>query len=229
MDESLKRHGYPSIPRFASTEIEMSRSKYEFQKIYEDYQPRIHRYLVRMVGEDESEDLTQEVFVKISTSLEDFRGESSISTWIYRIATNAAIDRLRSASFQQSVQSKPIDETTEQKDVKFADRDFWTGEKPLTVEQELVRKQMNDCIRDFIGNLPENYRTVLVLSELEGLPDREIAEILDISLNSVKIRLHRARQKLREELETHCDSYWLEDNEFVPDLKNALDEFKKIN
>ena len=201
----------------------------EFQSIYQEFQPKIHRYLTRMLGEDESEDLTQEVFAKVSAALADFRGESTLSTWIYRIATHAAIDRLRSPSFQHGIRSRNLEEALEQQGVELADRDAWSGEKLLTTEQGLVRKQMNDCIRDFIEKLPENYRTVLVLSELEGLSDREISEILGISLNSVKIRLHRARQKLRVELVTHCDSYWLEGNEFVPDLKNALEEFKKLS
>lgn len=201
----------------------------EFQKIYQDYHPRIQRYLTRMVGEDEAEDLTQEVFARISKALVDFRGESSLATWIYRIATNAAIDRMRSASYQQDIRSSSLEETLEQEGVVFVDQNLWTAEKAITTEQELARKQMNECIRDFIQRLPENYRTVLVLSELEGLSNREIGEILEISQNTVKIRLHRARQKLRVELESHCDTYWLEDNQFIPDLKYALDEFKKLN
>jgi RNA polymerase sigma-70 factor (ECF subfamily) len=77
---------------------------------------------------------------------------------------------------------------------------------------------MNDCIRDFVARLPENYRAVLVLSEFEGLKNAEISEILGITLDTVKIRLHRARKRLKEELETHCDPYWLVENEFAPDL-----------
>ena len=83
---------------------------------------------------------------------------------------------------------------------------------------------MNDCIRGYVEKLPENYRTVLVLSEWEGLRNNEIAEILGITLDTVKIRLHRGKEKLKEELETHCDSYWIEENELLPDLKSALAE-----
>jgi RNA polymerase sigma-70 factor (ECF subfamily) len=78
---------------------------------------------------------------------------------------------------------------------------------------------MNDCIQSFIYRLPEAYRTVLVLSEFEGLRNNEIAEILGITLDTVKIRLHRARASLKRELTTRCDSYWVEGNEFVPELK----------
>jgi RNA polymerase sigma-70 factor (ECF subfamily) len=81
---------------------------------------------------------------------------------------------------------------------------------------------MNECIRDFVERLPDNYRTPLVLSELEGLKNGEIAEILGVSLDTVKIRLHRARAKLKRELMAHCDPAWVEDNEFLPDLRCAL-------
>jgi RNA polymerase sigma-70 factor (ECF subfamily) len=70
----------------------------EFQKIYDTYQPKILRYLTRMVGESDAEDLTQDVFVKVNKALGDFRGESKVSTWLYRIATNVAMDRMRSPS-----------------------------------------------------------------------------------------------------------------------------------
>src|SRR5574342_539452 len=80
----------------------MSGSGFELQEIYDAFQPRILRYLTRLVGQFEAEDLTQEVFVKAGQALGSFRGESQLSTWIYRIATNAALDRLRSRSFQHT-------------------------------------------------------------------------------------------------------------------------------
>ena len=77
----------------------------DFEQIYADFRPRIHRYLTSMVGELEAEDLAQEVFVKLSQALDTFRGEAKLSTWIYRIATNAALDRMRSPSFRRDVQA----------------------------------------------------------------------------------------------------------------------------
>ncbi|MBI5878931.1 MAG: sigma-70 family RNA polymerase sigma factor [Chloroflexi bacterium] len=199
----------------------MDDSELEFQIIYDTYQPRILRYLLRLVGEHEAEDLTQDVFVKVSRALKTFRGESQLSTWLYRIATNAAFDRLRSPSFRKRLSEN----STEIGEAEVDDKDVWTGEKTHSVEQQLVRKEMNECIRDRIERLPENYRPVLVLSELEGLSNKEIAELLGVSLDTVKIRLHRARERLKVELVRHCDSYWIEENEFVPDLKKAIEEF----
>src|SRR3989337_2876745 len=76
----------------------MDNTEKEFQKIYEEHYFRMVRYLRRLVGESDAEDMAQEVFVKVHQSLDKFRGESKLSTWIYRIATNTAMDRLRSSS-----------------------------------------------------------------------------------------------------------------------------------
>ena len=202
----------------------MTDDELEFQKIYKTFQPKIFRYISRLAGEHEAEDLTQEVFIRVSQGLKTFRGESQLSTWIYRIATNAAVDRLRSPSFQlttpKSFLSDSTGEDEEQKDVL-------TGEKTPSAEQQLIRKEMNECIRDFVENLPENYRTVVVLSKLEQLKNDEIAEILGVTLDTVKIRLHRARARLKKELETHCSFYRDERNQLACDLKTAFDGFRK--
>src|SRR3989337_1877517 len=191
----------------------------EFEQIHAAFRARIHRYLLRMVGEYEAEDLTQEVFVKVSQALKTFRGEAELSTWIYRIATNAALDRLRSPSFRQTVQNPSLGRLNEAGKSEMDVRNDWMGEKMPLVEQQVFRQEMNDCILDFIEKLPENYRTALVLSEFEGLSNNEIAEILGVTLETVKIRLHRAREKLKNELAANCDSSWVEGNEFVPELK----------
>lgn len=93
------------------------------------------------------------------------------------------------------------------------------GEKKPLVEQQLVKKEMNRCIHDLIDKLPESHRTVLVLGEFEGLRNNEIAEILGVTPGTVKIRLHRARVMLKAALMNSCDRYWIEDNEFLPELK----------
>ncbi len=178
----------------------------DFQEIYDTFQPRLLRYMMHLVGESEAEDLTQEILVKVNRALPDFRGDSSLSTWIYRIATHTAIDRLRS----RSAPTLTADEMNSKEKM------------PLSPEDQLVRKQMNECIWGFIQALPEHYRTVFILSEVEELSNPVIAEILGITLNTVKIRLHRARTKLKTALLTHCDSYWVEENVFVPDLRRVL-------
>lgn len=181
----------------------------DFQSIHKDFRPRVLRYLARLVGETEAEDLTQSVMLKISAALPGFRGDSSVSTWIYRIATNAALDRLRRKP------SPPAGNIAFEPD----DGDVPPEEQNPSVEKTAIREEMNACIREFIERLPENYKAVMVLSEVEGFKNEEIAGILGLSLDTVKIRLHRARGKLRQELEAGCSFYRDECDELACDRK----------
>jgi RNA polymerase sigma-70 factor (ECF subfamily) len=207
----------------------MSYSESQFQQVYADFQPKILRHVARLVGEQEAEDLTQEIFVKVHQALDNFRGESKLSTWLYRIATNAAIDRLRCPSFQRAAQQRSLDDSMESGEAEVDDRGVWTEEKATSAEQQFVRNEMNECILGFIKKLPENYRTVLVLSEFEGLRNNEIAETLGVTLDTVKIRLHRARERLKEELVAKCDPSWVEENEFVPDMRNFERQIRGVS
>ena len=186
------------------------------QTVYDEYQPRILRYVSNLIGEADAEDVTQEIFIKVSKALSEFRGESKISTWLYRIATNTALDYMRSSTYQQKATILPDDSV----EGEVEDRNIWTGEKVPVLEWQVVRKEMGNCVHEYIQKLPENYRTVLVLGEFEGLGNQEIADILEITLGTVKIRLHRARERLKNELIANCPSYWVDGNEFLPDLKN---------
>jgi RNA polymerase sigma-70 factor, ECF subfamily len=203
----------------------MTGSAFHFQKIYDEFHPRILRYLSRMVGEDEAEDLTQEVFVKIDRAWDSFRGESRMSTWIYRIATNIALDRLRSHHSRgndgQSLSAAAIEENEEV-------RDLWSGEEKASTDQQIIRREMNGCIREIIDTLPGDYRSVIVLGELEGLKDTEIAEVLGISLQAAKMRLHRGRALLQKELSSACIFYRDERNEFACDRKGEEGPFVQI-
>ena len=190
-----------------------------FEQIYADYRPKVQRYLARMVGELEAEDLTQEVFMRINQALPSFRGESRLSTWIYRIATHAALDRLRSPHYQAADLDFSPARQAANGEADLPDCNAWTGEPTPLVEPQVYRKEMNACIQDTIRQLPEIYRTALVLSEIENLSNAEIAEVLGITLEAVKMRLHRARELIRKELFENCPAYWVVDNEFIPEMK----------
>ena len=174
----------------------------DFQHVYDEFQPRIRRYLARLAGPGEADDLSQETFARVSQALAGFRGEAALSTWIYRIATNVAFDRARSPGFQlQARTAEPAALAA-------------LGAAP-TIEQDIASREMSECVRDYVDQLPADYRTVVVLSELEELPDREIALVLGISLEAAKIRLHRARARLRQMLEQGCDVSRDERNELT--------------
>jgi RNA polymerase sigma-70 factor (ECF subfamily) len=185
-----------------------------FSDIYSEFYPKITHYLKRLVGEHEAEDVAQTVFEKVNTNLSTFKGESKVSTWVFKIATNAALDRLKSPSYKRTPSGPlaPVPlQTVENIEMAFG--------KPTSPDQKVIRDEMSDCVREFVDRLQADYRTILVLNELEGFTNTEIADILQISVDAAKIRLHRARAKLKKELEKGCDFYHDERSELACDRK----------
>lgn len=177
-----------------------------FASLYDANHDRVHRLLGRIVGPQEAEDLTQIVFAKAAKALPQFRGDAQASTWLYRIAANVASDWLRSRPAREAKLTVHLPEV----------RDGATGEGRAGValidiqsspEQRLVRKEMRDHIRREIGQLPERNREALILGELGGLTDDEVAQALGISLANAKVRLHRARAQLKKAIGARCDFY----------------------
>lgn len=112
--------------------------KIHFNSGYEEFQPKILHYLTCLAGPQEAEDLVQEVFEKVNRALKDFRGESKLSTWLYRIATNTAIDKLKTQSFKLLSGRSTLGE-----DSGVEDKDVWTGEQKPSPDQGLIREETN--------------------------------------------------------------------------------------
>lgn len=164
-----------------------------FEELHAATRPRVVSYLRRFVGQAEAEDLAQDVFLKVHQGLEGFRGQARPSTWVFQIATHAALDHLKSRSHraaQSSVASVVLDQI----------------ESPALSahDQGPVEEEMCRCIRGLVDDLPADYRAIIYLSELKELRISEIADILDISPGAAKIRLHRARGLLRTQMEQGC-------------------------
>lgn len=189
---------------------------YDFKKIYDEYYPRIFQYLTRIVGPNAAEDISQDLFDKINSGRGGFQGKSKLSTWIYRIATNTAIDRCRSVVYKHATQHIAIEDDSDH-DPQCVLEDH----KPPSTDQLVIRKEMSECINKYIDNLSPDYKTVIVLSELEGLANKEIAEILNISLDNVKIRLHRARANLKAAPNAAYDFYYTDQSTLACDRKQV--------
>lgn len=185
----------------------------DFTDIFDNYQRPIFNYLLRMTQDQAAaEDLTQETFIRVYQGLAGFRGEASLATWVYRIATNVSLDHFRRRSTAQ-------DTVTRSLDIVESDHEWLIDNKTTSPEQQATQSEMSICVQDFIGRLPPDYRAVLILHDLQGIKNLEIAEVLDASLDTVKIRLHRARKKLREALNIGCDFDHNERNIFVCEPK----------
>ena len=190
-----------------------------FSDIYDEFHLKITHYLTRLVGDSEAEDVAQIVFEKINSSLSDFKGESKISTWVFKIATNAALDRLKSPSYKRTP-SGPLAPVP----IQTIENIEMASNKPTSPDQKVIRDEMSECIREFVDRLPPDYRTIIILNELEGFTNKEIAQILQISLDTAKIRLHRARATLKKSLESGCDFYHDDRSELACDRKPSNDE-----
>lgn len=188
----------------------------EFQSIYKEYYPKILRYLYGILNDkDLAEDLTQDVFIRVNDGLSKFEGRSKLSTWIYKIATNLSNDYYKSSSYQKGVKQTVSGEFIEE---NKEDKNVWTGDKSELSDQILEKREMNNCIKRYVQYISENYRTVFILSEYEGLKNKEIADILGLTLDTVKIRLYRARTQLKKKMEEGCHISY-EDNGISCDEK----------
>jgi len=178
---------------------------------------RVRRVLVRLVGEAEADDLTQEVFVRVTRALPEFRGEASISTWILRIARGVGLDHLRSRRHHEArrtVSLTPADAGIEGETAPVPE-----PHEEAQAPRQLVRTEMSACVREYVARLAPEHRAVIELKDLEGLSNPEIAARLGVSVDNAKIRLHRARQALRRELEHGCEFYQSETGTLACDRK----------
>lgn len=168
-----------------------------FEKLVSRYQNRIVGYSARMLNDqEEAEDVAQEVFIKAYRSLHSFRGDASFSTWIYRIATNLCIDRLRSRK-RRPQQAYSLDEPLDREE-ESGGRDIadYSAEPVREVEREELRRR----VRQVMSEMPERMRTILVMCDMQGMSYEEIAKVLDCPIGTVKSRLFHARADLGRRL-----------------------------
>ncbi len=148
-------------------------------------------------NEEDARDCLQECFVQAFRALPRFEGHSKLSTWLHRIVVNAALMKLRS---RRARPEEPIEPLLPSFHEDGHSTDTYRDWSP-SAEELLERAEVRDLVRAAIDRLPESYRTVLVLRDLEELDTAEVAELLGVTGNAVKIRLHRARQALRQLLD----------------------------
>jgi len=163
-------------------------------KIVKNYEKMVYNLGLKLLGDQEkAECILQETFLKVLQALPKFQEKSQLSTWIYRIATNQALMRLRSEKRQQVSFDEEPDNTN--KDYSPFVQTF--DASPL---DNLLNQELKEKMDRAIDQLPENYRAVFVMKDIEGLALKEIADILSMSLPAVKSNLHRARVFLRDRL-----------------------------
>jgi len=173
----------------------------DFDTLVDRYQKPIFNLIYRMLGDwDEACDLTQETFVAAYRSFDDFRGESSVYTWLYRIAVNSCKNRFRDSDRRARHEGPSLDETLDDGGSRTLQDTTADSDTP---HQALQRKELKKRIWQAILQLPSDYRIVAVLRDIHGLSYQEVAEAADLSVDVVRTRLARARGMVRRKLEAY--------------------------
>lgn len=172
--------------------------KAEFARLVETYSPAIYRLGIKMLSnQQDAEDILQETFIKAFNHLDGFDGRSSLSTWLYRIATNEALMHLRRRQPQQVSIDEPLETASgEQEPLQIVD---WC----CLPEEELLSAEGRSQLDRAIDTLPYSLKVVFLLRDIEGLSTMEASQVLNLSETAVKTRLSRARLRLREVLSSY--------------------------
>ncbi len=169
--------------------------QHAYAEIVERYSGTIYNLALRLMNDpQEAEDVLQETFISAFRALNRFEGRSQLGTWLYRIAYNAAMMRLR----KRRVPIESLDETWETADGEFVPRQLvdWT----TVPDRMLLGSELRAVLDAALATLPGSLRSVFVLRDIEGLSTAETAEALGLTETNTKVRLHRARLALRERL-----------------------------
>ncbi len=163
-------------------------NQHSFRQLYRRYQQRVRSTLYQLCGAEGLDDLVQEVFLRTWKGLPQLRQVSQFSTWLYRICWNVASDQRRKFAQQRSFNSK----------LKTATDGIPLGESKPSQTPNLMHLHYQDIVQRGLQQLSFEHRAVLVLHDLEDLPQKEVAQILGIALGTVKSRLFHARMSLRQ-------------------------------
>jgi len=155
------------------------------------YRPRLTAFIAKMTrNERDVEDLVQETLIKVARNWDSFRGESTLSSWVFQIASNVCVDYFRSRSCKREL---------------YQEESKIQASSSEGILRQIEIKEVGACVQDGIANLFEADRRILIMHYMDGTPVKEIAVAEGISTNSAKVRLHRARKRFRDSCASSCD------------------------
>jgi len=161
-----------------------------FNRLLEAHERRMYAVALRMCGNrEDAQDCLQEAMLRVYRAMGSFKGQSSFSTWVYRITMNTCLDELRK---KKNKQATSLD--------SLLDTGWSPSDDSSAPERHAVQNEVRKCLHDAIRELPEDMRSAVVLRDIHGLSYEEIAQSLDINVGTIKSRISRGRGKLREKL-----------------------------
>ncbi len=171
---------------------------YAFEKLYKKYQSIVFNVVNRMVGSEDAHDLTQEVFLSVIKSLSKFRYESKFSTWLYSIAKNTCLNRIRCRKRlkEDSLDMLIIDQPG-----------FEIADDSVNIENTIEANELKMLVNNVLNEMKPEYKMLIVLRDFQQLSYEEISNIMNINLQTVKSRLHRARLSFKEKFKPFVSIY----------------------
>jgi RNA polymerase sigma-70 factor (ECF subfamily) len=183
-----------------------------FASLFHTHKARVYSVCLRLTGNTaEAEDLTQDAFMQVFRKLSMFRGDSAFSTWLHRIAVNTVLMRFRKKALPQVSLDEPYNQ-----DARFVRREYGSRDARLAGSVDRI------ALTRAIGELPEGYRTIFLLHEVEGYEHQEIAELLGCSVGNSKSQLHKAKLRIRELLGRESKEVLQEANQPAPQPRTGL-------
>ncbi len=173
-----------------------------FEELISRYETKVHNLAMRLTrNAEDAEEVLQDVFVTVYRKIEGFEGKAKFSSWLYRITVNAAFMKLRKRKQDQSVSLDDMLPHLQNKAVTQKNA-FGAHSDSLAINNEI-----RTSLEAAINRLPEDYRAVFILRDIDGLSNKEVGEILGLSIPAVKSRLHRSRLMLRKRLRRFYEDY----------------------
>jgi RNA polymerase sigma-70 factor (ECF subfamily) len=174
-----------------------------FDEFVEHFRSKIFRYSFLMCGQrEDAEEVAQETLLRVFESFSELREPERVRSWVFRIARNACLMKRRKSIFAPARELSLDQEVAEAADR----RPLQIGDSSQLPDDELLRTEMRDVLHAAVAELPETYRAVVLLRDLEELSTEETAQVLGLTLDVVKTRLHRGRIALREKLNSYLRS-----------------------
>jgi RNA polymerase sigma-70 factor (ECF subfamily) len=174
------------------------------EQLVERYADRVYRLAVRITGSrEDAEEVAQDALWTAARKIHTFKGDSAFGSWLYRVAANAAYMKIRARrSRQREIGLEEVMPALDSGGLHFEPMDDWS----LRVDEQALQNELRRVLERAIDELPADYRTALVLHDVEGMSNPDIAEALEISLPAVKSRVHRARLFVRKRLGEYVDA-----------------------
>lgn len=185
------------IERFSKQNCTLS-----FETLVTRYETKVHNLAMRLTrNAEDAEEVIQDVFITVYRKIDGFEGKAKFSSWLYRITVNAAFMKLRKRKQDQTVSLDDLMPHLQSKASNLS--------SAFTIRSDalLFNNEIREALEGAINRLPDDYRAVFILRDIDGLSNKEVGEILDLSIPAVKSRLHRSRLMLRRRLRRFYEDY----------------------